>query len=91
MFLDVQMPGLTGFEVARRLVAGRRSTSQLVFVTAFDQYAIDAFEVNAVDYLLKPVDAGPAGDGRRPGPEAARRAKKPPEAPVTRRPIWNGS
>jgi two-component system LytT family response regulator/two-component system response regulator LytT len=54
--LDVQMPGLTGFEVARRLFdAGIES--QLVFVTAFDQHAIQAFEVNAVDYLLKPVEA----------------------------------
>jgi two-component system response regulator LytT len=55
--LDVQMPGLTGFEVARRaLQAG--SEAQLVYVTAYDQYAIDAFEVNAVDYLLKPVESG---------------------------------
>ena len=55
--LDVQMPGLTGFEVARRLLrAGIES--QFVFVTAFDQHAIQAFEVNAVDYLLKPVEAG---------------------------------
>ena len=56
MFLDVQMPGLTGFEVARRLAeAGMLPT--LVFVTAFDQYAVDAFSVNAIDYLLKPVEA----------------------------------
>src|SRR5258705_1868398 len=55
VFLDVQMPGLTGFEVARRLV-GRRAPTQIVFVTAYDQHAIEAFEVNAVDYLLKPVD-----------------------------------
>src|SRR3954469_2717667 len=55
VFLDIQMPGLTGFEVARRLV-GTRATSQIVFVTAYDQHAIEAFEVNAVDYLLKPVD-----------------------------------
>ena len=55
VFLDVQMPGLTGFEVARRLV-GKRSQTQIVFVTAYDQHAIEAFEVNAVDYLLKPVD-----------------------------------
>jgi two-component system response regulator LytT len=55
IFLDVQMPGLTGFEVARRLLADA-GPAQLVFVTAFDQYAIDAFSVNAVDYLLKPVD-----------------------------------
>ena len=56
VMLDVQMPGLTGFEVARRLFdAGIES--QLVFITAFDQHAIQAFEVNAVDYLLKPVEA----------------------------------
>jgi two-component system LytT family response regulator/two-component system response regulator LytT len=57
VMLDVQMPGLTGFEVARRLLrAGVES--QFVFVTAFDQHAIQAFEVNAVDYLLKPVETG---------------------------------
>ena len=57
VFLDVQMPGLTGFEVARRLLL-TDSPPELVFVTAFDQHAIDAFSVNAVDYVLKPVDAG---------------------------------
>ena len=56
VMLDVQMPGLTGFEVARRVVEAGLD-SQLVFVTAYDQYAIDAFDVNAVDYLLKPVEA----------------------------------
>src|SRR3954471_23005685 len=55
VFLDVQMPGLTGFEVARRLVDGG-ADAHIIFVTAFDQHAIEAFEVNAVDYLLKPVD-----------------------------------
>lgn len=55
IFLDVQMPGLTGFEVARRLVHAD-ITPHIVFVTAFDQYAVDAFTINAVDYLLKPVD-----------------------------------
>jgi two-component system response regulator LytT len=55
VFLDVQMPGLTGFEVARRLL-DTRAPSQIVFVTAYDQHAIEAFEVNAVDYLLKPVE-----------------------------------
>ena len=55
VFLDVQMPGLTGFEVARRLLEGR-GASHIIFVTAYDQHAIEAFEVNAVDYLLKPVD-----------------------------------
>jgi len=56
VFLDIQMPGLSGFEVARRVVA-KGLQSHIIFVTAFDQYAIEAFEVNAVDYLLKPVDA----------------------------------
>jgi DNA-binding LytR/AlgR family response regulator len=58
VFLDVQMPGVGGFEVARRLLERRPEAPALVFVTAFDQYAIEAFEVNAVDYLLKPVEAG---------------------------------
>ena len=55
VFLDVQMPGLTGFEVARRLL-DLEAGAQIVFVTAFDQRAVEAFEVNAVDYVLKPVD-----------------------------------
>ncbi len=53
--LDIQMPGLTGFEVARELVL-EKTESQVVFVTAYDRYAIEAFEINAVDYLLKPVE-----------------------------------
>jgi two-component system response regulator LytT len=57
VMLDVQMPGLSGFEVARRLTEAEVET-QLVFVTAYDQHAIQAFEVNAVDYLLKPVESG---------------------------------
>jgi two-component system response regulator LytT len=56
VFLDIQMPGLSGFEVARRLLERLQEPPALVFVTAFDQHAIEAFEVNAVDYLLKPVD-----------------------------------
>ena len=56
VFLDVQMPGLTGLEVARRLVDDDQAPA-VVFVTAYDQRAIEAFEVNAVDYLLKPVEA----------------------------------
>lgn len=56
VMLDIQMPGLTGFEVARRLVESG-AESQLVFVTAFDRHAIEAFEINAVDYLLKPVES----------------------------------
>jgi len=54
-FLDVQMPGLTGFEVARRLLENGTDLA-VVFVTAFDHRAVEAFEVNAVDYVLKPVE-----------------------------------
>ncbi len=52
LFLDVQMPGCTGLEVAAALPAPR---PKIVFCTAFDEYAVDAFELHAVDYLLKPV------------------------------------
>jgi two-component system, LytTR family, response regulator len=55
VFLDVQMPGLDGFEVAHRLIQNGTSPN-FIFVTAFDRHAIEAFEVNAVDYLLKPVE-----------------------------------
>ncbi|MET1025399.1 MAG: LytTR family DNA-binding domain-containing protein [Pseudoxanthomonas sp.] len=53
-FLDIRMPGLTGIEVARA-VADASPRTQVVFVTAYDQYAVEAFEHGAVDYLLKPV------------------------------------
>jgi DNA-binding LytR/AlgR family response regulator len=53
-FLDIQMPEMTGIEVARSLAANRELRTHIVFVTAFDQYAVQAFEANAVDYLLKP-------------------------------------
>ena len=50
-FLDIRMPGLTGLELARRI----DSKTHVVFVTAYDQYAVEAFDRDAVDYLLKPV------------------------------------
>ena len=56
VFLDVQMPGLDGFGVIKKLLDKRVALPQIVFSTAFDQYAVKAFEVNAVDYLLKPFD-----------------------------------
>ncbi len=55
LFLDIQMPGLTGLDVAARLQSD--VIPLIVFVTAYDEYALNAFELNAVDYLLKPVDA----------------------------------
>jgi len=54
-FLDIRMPGLTGLEVASAAAQSSPRT-QVVFVTAYNQYAIDAFERGAVDYLLKPID-----------------------------------
>ncbi|MGH9489252.1 MAG: LytR/AlgR family response regulator transcription factor [Terriglobales bacterium] len=56
LFLDVQMPGLDGFGVVRRLREKKVSMPRLIFATAYDQYAVQAFEVSAVDYLLKPFD-----------------------------------
>jgi two-component system, LytTR family, response regulator LytT len=56
VFLDVQMPGLDGFGVIKKLLDKRLPLPKIVFATAFDQYAVKAFEVNAVDYLLKPFD-----------------------------------
>jgi two-component system, LytTR family, response regulator LytT len=59
IFLDVRMPGLDGFAVLKKVLALDRKMRlpQVVFATAFDQYAVKAFEVNAVDYLLKPFDS----------------------------------
>lgn len=54
VFLDIRMPGLTGLDVAARLVNSAKPP-HIVFVTAFDQYAVEAFEHSAVDYLLKPA------------------------------------
>jgi two-component system LytT family response regulator/two-component system response regulator LytT len=58
VFLDVQMPGLDGFAVLKHLLdhSGGQRLPQVIFATAYDQYAVRAFEVNAVDYVLKPFD-----------------------------------
>src|SRR4051812_47341280 len=54
VFLDIQMPGLSGFDVLTHLP--QDCMPLIVFVTAYDQYAIQAFDARAVDYLLKPID-----------------------------------
>jgi two-component system LytT family response regulator len=55
LILDIEMPGLTGFDVVKRLQAD--DMPSVIFATAYDNYAIDAFDLNAVDYLLKPFDS----------------------------------
>jgi DNA-binding LytR/AlgR family response regulator len=85
-FLDIRMPGLSGIEAARKLYA----RSHIVFATAYDQYALDAFEQGAFDYLLKPVSADrlattcarlrtrlQARPGSNPGPGAGTPAAAP--------------
>ncbi len=56
VFLDIQMPNMNGFEVARALSESVKPLPAIVFVTAFDQFAVKAFEIHALDYILKPVD-----------------------------------
>src|ERR1700745_1429625 len=86
VFLDVQMPGLDGFGVIRKLVERKLRVAPIIFETAFGYYAIQAFEVNAVDYVLKPFDKARIA-------KAVQRAKKMVEAqtsPVERRENWVG-
>ncbi|MGC1107496.1 MAG: LytTR family DNA-binding domain-containing protein [Candidatus Acidiferrales bacterium] len=73
VFLDVQMPGLDGFGVIKKLAEKKIKMPQIIFATAFDEYAVQAFEVNAVDYVLKPFDKGRVT-------KAVQRAKKMIEA-----------
>jgi DNA-binding LytR/AlgR family response regulator len=73
-FLDIRMPGLTGLDVVQALSAEARRACRMVFVTAYDEFAVQAFEREAVDYLLKPV-----GDDRLRA--AVERLRRTPEAP----------
>ncbi|MEW8979015.1 MAG: LytTR family transcriptional regulator DNA-binding domain-containing protein [Symbiobacterium sp.] len=91
IFLDVQMPGMTGLELAKSL-KGRAVMPKVVFVTAYENYAVSAFEIPATDYLLKPIEAerlaetiqrlreakGAAAEGKaEKAGEAARQAEEP--------------
>lgn len=58
IFLDVSMPGLTGFEMLNKL----EEIPHVIFVTAYDEFALDAFDVHAVDYILKPIDSSRLND-----------------------------
>ena len=73
VFLDVQMPGLDGLGVIKKLIERKIQVPQIVFATAFENYAVEAFEVNAVDYVLKPFDKARIA-------KAVQRAKKMVEA-----------
>jgi len=65
VLLDIQMPGMTGIELASHLVKQTEQAPILIFVTAYDEYALKAFEVHALDYLLKPVRAARLADALR--------------------------
>jgi len=56
LFLDIQMPGITGFELLARIPAHLSTQPFVIFTTAYDEYALRAFEVNSIDYLVKPVE-----------------------------------
>jgi two-component system response regulator LytT len=73
VFLDVQMPGLDGIGVIKKLVERKVRVPEIIFATAYDHYAVHAFEVSAVDYVLKPFDKGRIA-------KAIQRAKKHIEA-----------
>ncbi|HEY1340374.1 MAG TPA: LytTR family DNA-binding domain-containing protein [Bryobacteraceae bacterium] len=94
VFLDVHMPGLDGMGVVRRLrERGVEQLPHFIFVTAYDQYAVEAFRLEAMDYLLKPVDKTRLAETverarrtlqDRKAPDAAPAPKTPPAAPRTK-------
>jgi DNA-binding LytR/AlgR family response regulator len=86
VFLDIQMPGLTGLEAAR-LVQEQPAPPAVVFVTAHAEYAVDAFSVEAFDYLLKPVDPERLA---RVVERLLERGKAPPGKPVEKIPVVAG-
>ena len=75
VLLDIAMPGMDGIDVARALSASAVDPA-VIFVTAFDNFAVAAFDVAAIDYLMKPVAARPAGARARPGPRPSRRRRR---------------
>jgi two-component system response regulator LytT len=77
VFLDVNMPGLDGMGVVRQLRETGMDLPHVIFVTAYDQYAVEAFRLEALDYLLKPVDKGRLAESL----ERARRAIQERKAP----------
>jgi two-component system response regulator LytT len=83
VFLDVQMPGLDGMGVLRRLRERAVEMPHVVFVTAYDQYAVEAFRLEAMDYVLKPVDKDRLGEAIERARRILQERPKPePEAPL---------
>lgn len=83
LLLDIEMPGLDGIDVARALAA-RQPSPAVVFITAFDQFAVAAFEVEAVDYLMKPVTPERLGRAINRARDHLHRRERAPTAPPTR-------
>jgi two-component system response regulator AlgR len=79
LLLDIAMPGLDGIEVAKAL-AERRPSPAVIFITAFDQFAVAAFEVEAVDYLMKPVEPSRLQRSLKRGRDYLERRESKPEA-----------
>jgi two-component system response regulator AlgR len=87
LLLDIEMPGLDGIEVARAL-ASKEPSAVVVFITAFDQFAVAAFEVEAVDYLMKPVTPDRLNRAlKRARDHLHRREKAPATKPATTSPF----
>ena len=87
LFLDVQMPERTGFDLLDGLAEAGRPTPDVVFVTAYDEHALRAFRVSAVDYLLKPVDPAALSEAVA---RVAARAGRPPDAKTDAGPAPTG-
>jgi two-component system, LytTR family, response regulator AlgR len=82
LLLDIEMPGLDGIDVARALAA-KQPAAAVVFITAFDQFAVAAFEVEAVDYLMKPVTPDRLGRALKRARDHLRRREKAPATKPT--------
>jgi two-component system, LytTR family, response regulator len=87
LFLDIQMPGGSGFELLTRL----DQVPQVIFTTAHDEHAVRAFEVNALDYLLKPIDPVRLATALARVKNAAARVEPPPDAPLQQLFLRDGS
>jgi two-component system response regulator AlgR len=87
LLLDIAMPGLDGIEVARA-IAGPHNSPAVVFVTAFDRFAVAAFEVAAVDYLMKPVDPARLERALNRAREYIRQSREEPERAPTKTSEW---